>query len=174
MYNTYGNNKVIVISTSENRIGYDIDNENLKIIFEYLNYDYDIWLDREKQFFESELENLLLNFSKNYKSIIFFVLTHGEDDRFFLKNDEQGTTFKNFISTLKRTDLSEIPKIFFFQPCRKSSQPRSKETGYTNKLALDMVFDIKGSHPNSHIFEFYSTCSGKKFLRNTFILNNTT
>lgn len=49
-----------------------------------------------------------------YKSNIFFILTHGENDKFMLKDDQKGTDINSFIAIFveiifqKKTPLSKF------------------------------------------------------------------
>lgn len=112
-FNTVGMNKVIVINIYEDRKGSEIDDINLKTTFDYLEYDIEFWNDITLGEFCSNIKVFFKNFKYQYKSIIFFILAHGKDDRFFLKNDNIGMSLKNFIEEMKYPQLSDIPKIIF-------------------------------------------------------------
>lgn len=113
-----GKNKVIIININEGREGAEIDDKNLKTIFKYLNYEIEFWSDCSLSEFNEKIDKFERSFNFDYKSIIFFILAHGENEKFYFMNDEIGMTLYDFLEKIKFSKLRHIPKLIFFEPCR--------------------------------------------------------
>lgn len=106
---------VIVLNVSERRIGWNKDNENLMTIFDHLGYNIQFWIDESQSSLFRKIDVFLENLEVGCKSIIFFILAHGDHEKFYLSESEEGISYKEFLEKFKQMN---IPKIFFFQCCR--------------------------------------------------------
>lgn len=114
-----------MINLAEDREGWEIDNTNLATIFDYIEYTRNIWDNESFSSFKALLKNSTDSIKCDYKSMIFFVLTHGSDDMFFLDKSGNGIPFEKFVEEIKHcTDQysKNIPKIFYFGACRGKSK----------------------------------------------------
>lgn len=116
-------NKVFVINVHQNRPGSKLDSINLETVFRSLNYDIEFLDDLDKDEFERRFEKALEDLNPLYNSIIFFILSHGQNDKFYLKNDTSGKSLEDFKDKIKcYQKLRDLPKIIFFGPCRNESK----------------------------------------------------
>lgn len=131
---------MIILNISINREGSEHDLCNIDYSFHALNYEIEKWLNCTEVELKDRIKNLKKILLKGcHKSLIFFVMAHGNDREISLK--EGKISIDEFMNLFDETSFKEFvnyPKIFFFQACKL----------FTQREDNDLFINVKNSKKN--------------------------
>ena len=105
-------------NVANNRSGSERDVKRLNNIFDELNYDVIVYLDKTSAEMRKSIREMeKYNYSK-VGSLIVFIMSHGVEGRILATDDEE-LYLTDFIDTFKEIEsLKNKPKMFFVNACR--------------------------------------------------------
>jgi len=109
-----------------NRRGSHVDEENLRITWEYLQYDVRILRNLTASELTRQLMQIALQSHENYDSFVCCILSHGYLDGIY-GTDSQPVKINDIASLFKGNfcpTLSNKPKLFFIQACRGEDEDK--------------------------------------------------
>ncbi|CAD5126730.1 DgyrCDS14786 [Dimorphilus gyrociliatus] len=173
-----GRHKAIIIVITENReVGTRTDLLNLYAVFSSLNYEIEEWKDVNKKELLKKIRHLKVIEERNkdnlIKSLIVVILAHGINDHIILENDK--ISFEDVLCQFDADSfpiLTDIPKIFIFQACRKKESSRAiVDQGNSRPLQTDASpTSVQNYLPlqepkKVQFHEMYSTLKGEAAYR---------
>ena len=109
-----------------NRRGSQVDEENLRVTWEYLRYDVRILRNLTASELTRQLMHIALQSHENYDSFVCCILSHGYLDGIY-GTDSQPVKINDIASLFKGNfcpTLSNKPKLFFIQACRGDDEDK--------------------------------------------------
>ena len=104
---------------SHYRAGSEIDVENVKNTFQKFNFEIDLHLDKTAEDMLQLVKQYAQRDYTNDSCIIFFIMSHGQEQGKILASDEKVVNLNDFIQPFKHVKtLAQKPKLFFVQACR--------------------------------------------------------
>jgi len=104
-----------------NRHGSQVDEDNLRITWEFLQYEVRILKNLTASEFSRQLMRIALENHENYDSFVCCILSHGELDGIY-GTDSQPVKINDIVSLFKENfcpTLSNKPKLFFILACHE-------------------------------------------------------
>ena len=146
-------------STDEesNRKGSDVDEHNLRVTWEYLQYEVRIFRNLIASQITHELMQIALQTHDNYDSFVCFILSHGDLDVVF-GVDNQAVKIDDLANLFKANSCPSLcnkPKLFFIQACRGKDKDKGiyvqKDGGIRNSLPSDSDFLFSHASPPGNV-----------------------
>ena len=109
-----------------NRRGSQVDEENLRVTWEYLQYDVRVLRNLTASELTRQLMQIALMSHENYDSFVCCILSHGYLDGIY-GTDSQPVKINDIASLFKGNfcpTLSNKPKLFFIQACRGEDEDK--------------------------------------------------
>jgi len=140
-----------------NRKGSDVDEKNLCVTWEYLQYDVRIFRNLKASQITHELMQIALQNHKNYDSFVCFILSHGDMD-VVVGVDNQAVKISDLANLFKANSCPSLrnkPKLFFIQACRGEYKDRGvrdqKDGGIYSSLPSDSDFMFSYATPPGNV-----------------------
>ena len=150
-----------------NRQGSKADEENLRVTWEYLQYDVQILRNLTASELTRQLMQIALQNHEKYDSFVCCILSHGYLDGIY-GTDSQPVKINDIASLFKASfcpTLSAKPKLFFIESCRGDDEDRGVPVQIDARGDVDDV--LRHSLPSEADFLFgYATPSGNISWRN--------
>ena len=115
-----------------------VDEENLRVTWEYLQYDVRILRNLTASELTRQLMQIALQSHENYDSFVCCILSHGYLDGIY-GTDSQPVKINDIASLFKGSfcpTLSNKPKLFFIQACREDDKDKGLGVPFHNDDAL--------------------------------------
>ena len=152
----------------EDRLGTERDEENLRITFQYLGYDVEIYRDCKAGEMKAIFKALQGRDFSKHDSFVCCILSHGEDRKIFGTDGNKVDLDDDIASLFKANNcpgLGGKPKMFFIQACRGVVPTKAVAQGDSGYVVSD---GTTVTRPKMADFFFgFASSPGYEALRDT-------